>query len=124
MEMTVQTIARNIYDYSSQHIAVTMWAIAKLDYHPSNEVLQTTIRRAVELLHDYNPQNIANTLWSYATLGEYPGAELLDAAAERSLELMPVCLLLNFLPFNSQGHSLQHSYIWESLWLVPLYAGF
>ena len=90
MEMTVQTIARNILDFSSQHIAVTMWAIAKLDFKPSRDVLQVMTMRARELIVEYNPQNIANTLWSFATLGEYPGAELLDSAAERGLQLMPV----------------------------------
>lgn len=90
MEATVQTIASNIHDFSSQHIAVTLWAIAKLDFQPSKDVLQVTIMRSKQLMPEYNPQNIANTLWSYATLGEYPGEDLLDSASERALDLMPV----------------------------------
>lgn len=90
MERTVQTIANHIYDFTSQHIAVTMWAIAKLDYQPKRDVLMITVRRARELMHEYNPQNIANTLWSYATMGEYPGTDLMDAAIERSMQLMSV----------------------------------
>ena len=90
MEMTAKTIAAHIEDFSSQHLAVTMWAIAKLDYLPSKEILEATVDRAVRLVGEFNPQNIANTLWSYATLGDYPGPALLDAAAERALLLMPV----------------------------------
>jgi len=40
MEMTVKTIATNILDFSSQHIAVTLWAVAKLDYNPGKDILQ------------------------------------------------------------------------------------
>ena len=119
MEMTVQTIARNIYEFSSQHIAVTMWAVAKLDYKPSKDILQVTVHRALELMPEYNPQNIANTLWSFATLGEYPGADLLDKAADRSLELMNVRLAPKDLstelweehmPGSCRLHPCLHSY--------------
>ncbi len=95
MEMTAKTIAGNIEDFSSQHLAVTMWAIAKLDYVPSKEILQATAERAVKLVPAFNPQNIANTLWSYATLAEYPGAALLDTAAASALVLMPVRFFLS-----------------------------
>jgi hypothetical protein len=90
MEMTVQTIATNIMDFSSQHIAVTLWAVAKLDFNPGKDILEVISRRVLTLVHDYNPQNIANTLWSFATLGEYPNPELLDLCAQRAVELMPV----------------------------------
>lgn len=104
MEMTAKTIASNIEEFSSQHLAVTMWAIAKLDYVPSKDILQATVNRAVKLVPEFNPQNIANTLWSYATLGDYPGPALLDAAAERALLLMPVSSSLLRAPFRvSQG---------------------
>ena len=40
MEMTVKTIASNIMEFSAQHIAVTLWAVAKLDYNPGKDILQ------------------------------------------------------------------------------------
>lgn len=88
MKETCQSLAARIQDFSSQHIAVTLWAIAKLAYTPSKEVLDTAAARAVELMPEYNPQNIANTLWAYATLGKHPGIQLLDVSAVRAVELM------------------------------------
>lgn len=89
MKEAGRTIAATVSEFSSQHLAVTLWGIAKLGHAPSKDILDVCAQRAVELMPEYNPQNIANTLWSFATLGRYPGEALLDAAAERAIYLMP-----------------------------------
>ncbi len=90
MEKTVKTIADGVMEFSSQHIAVTLWAVAKLDFNPGKEVLQIISTRVYALIKDYNPQNVANTLWAFATLGEYPAPQLLDLLAQRAIELIQV----------------------------------
>lgn len=86
----VRTIQAKIADFNSQHIAVSLWAIAKLGFNPGREFLDIGAGRCTELVGEYNPQNIANSLWAFATLGETPGNKLLETMAARSLSQMKV----------------------------------
>ena len=90
MQGSVKIIQMKIAEFNSQHIAVSLWAIAKLAYNPGREFLEIAANRCCSLVGEYNPQNIANTLWAFATLGESPGQKLLDVMAARALLQMKV----------------------------------
>ena len=90
MKGSVKIIQMKIAEFNSQHIAVSLWAIAKLAYNPGREFLDIAGTRCCSLVGEYNPQNIANTLWAFATLGEAPGQKLLDVMAARAMVQMKV----------------------------------
>ena len=56
--------------FTARNLANALWAMAKMGYHPGEELLEKIQGQVLQKLPEFNPQNLANTLWAFATLGE------------------------------------------------------
>lgn len=59
-------------DFSRQHLANTMWALATLDYNPGRRALDVMAEALASRAAECNPQEMSNTVWAYAKLGAAP----------------------------------------------------
>ena len=49
-----------------------MWALAKLEISPGEELLARVAEQAAERISSFSPQGFVNLAWAFAVFGAYP----------------------------------------------------
>ena len=63
--------------FTARNLANALWAMAKINLNPGEEVLSALSNEAIKKIADFNAQNIANSLWAFATLGRITSLQFL-----------------------------------------------
>jgi len=59
-------------EFSQQGLSNTMWALAKLEISPGEELLARVAEQAAERISSFSPQGFVNLAWAFAVFGAYP----------------------------------------------------
>ena len=83
----VRSAAKRSQEFNPQNIALTMWGLANIKFHPGEEFLERFCEISCQKIHGFTAQNISNTLWALAKMDRYH--QVFEQAAQRAAEIWP-----------------------------------
>ncbi|KAK9842858.1 hypothetical protein WJX74_003528 [Apatococcus lobatus] len=91
----VKLIGEKLATTTARNLANIVWAFAKMEYDPGQQLLQEVADELATKAASCNPQNVANSVWAFGSLGFHPGDDDLQKLAEAAKDK-----LNDFVPQN------------------------